>query len=416
MPEVGAPGTSQKHGVQCAEYATLAQMPPPRQHHLQYGEGQPAPSIIRGQLPSLHTLRSSSDVMHALSLRAGPDALQLLRERGLRAVDVDLMPAASGGPKWLAIAGLDRFLFRDFFAQARTRPLHLVGSSIGSWRMACLAQRDPLAALERGHHAYIHDQRYSPKPGTAEVSAVLARVLNTLLGDSGIDEILAHPWARLHIITSQGRGLARTGSRTRLGSALTAAAALNAVSRRSLALQFRRVIFSNAGDTSPLRGVRDLPTTFVDLTASNLRDALRASGSIPMVIDGVSIASAPGGLHWDGGVTDYHLDLDFGPGDGLVLYPHFYSHVVPGWFDKSLAWRRAGVGNFRRALLLAPSDAFVATLPNGRIPDRRDFFDLSESKRITTWEKIRAASTALGDELGELVLSGRIAERVEPWV
>ncbi|MBC7843421.1 MAG: patatin-like phospholipase family protein [Gemmatimonadaceae bacterium] len=354
--------------------------------------------------------------MHALSLRAGPDALEVLRERGLRAADVDLMPAASGGPKWLALAGLDRFLFRDFFAAPRARPLHLVGSSIGSWRMACLAQRDPLAALDRGHHAYIHDQRYSPKPGTAEVSAVLARVLDTLLGKTGVEEILAHPWARLHIITSQGRGLARTGARTMLGSALTAAAALNAVSRRSLALQFRRVIFSNAGNASPLLGLRDLPTAFVTLTAANLRDALRASGSIPMVIDGVSIASAPGGLHWDGGVTDYHLDIDFGPGDGIVLYPHFYSHVVPGWFDKSLAWRRAGVTNFRRALLLAPSDAFVATLPNGRIPDRRDFFAMSESVRIATWETIRVASTALGDELGELLVSGRIAERVKSWV
>ena len=44
--------------------------------------------------------------MHALALRAGPDALHLLRERGLRTEDVDLVPAASGGPKWLAIAGL----------------------------------------------------------------------------------------------------------------------------------------------------------------------------------------------------------------------------------------------------------------------------------------------------------------------
>ena len=80
--------------------------------------------------------------MHALTLRAGPDALHLLRERGLRAEDVDIIPAASGGPKWLVLAGLDRFLFGQFLAAPRTRPMHLVGSSIGSWRMACLAQRD----------------------------------------------------------------------------------------------------------------------------------------------------------------------------------------------------------------------------------------------------------------------------------
>ena len=353
--------------------------------------------------------------MHALTLRAGPDALRLLRERGLRADDVDSMPGASGGPKWLAIAGLDRFLFGSFLAAARTRPLHLIGSSIGSWRMACLAQRDPLAALERGHHAYIHDQQYTPKPSTAEVTRVLNHVLAQLLGTHGVDEILSHPWARLHIVTSQGRGLAAAGTRTRIGTALTTAALLNAVSRTTLGLQFERVIFSNAGDASPLRGLRDLPTRHVRLTADNLADALRASGSIPLVIDGVSIPSAPGGLHWDGGVTDYHLDIDYGPGNGLVLYPHFYSHVVPGWFDKSLRWRRAGVTNFRRALLLSPSEAFVATLPNGRIPDRRDFAAMSEAERIRVWEAVRAASTALGEELGSLIASGRIAERVEAW-
>ena len=109
---------------------------------------------------------------HALTLRAGPDALRLVRERGLRAQDIDILPGASGGAKWLALAGLDRYLFGTLLAEPRTRPLHLIGSSIGSWRMACLAQRDPVAALARGHHAYIYEQRYSPKPSTAEVTKI----------------------------------------------------------------------------------------------------------------------------------------------------------------------------------------------------------------------------------------------------
>ncbi len=353
--------------------------------------------------------------MRALSLRAGPDAIRLLLERGLRAEDVDIIPGASGGPKWLAIAGLDRFLFSEFLAAPRTRPLHLIGSSIGSWRMAALAQRDPLAALDRGHHAYIHGQAYTARPDTAEVTRVLNAVLDALLGAHGVNEILSHPWARLHIITAQGRALANSLSRRRLGIALAMAAALNAVSRRSLALQFRRTIFSNAIADSPLRRLNDLPTTHITLTASNLRAALAASGSIPMVIDGVTIDSAPGGLHWDGGVTDYHLDLSFGDGDGLILYPHFYAHVVPGWFDKALSWRRAPVRNFRRALLLAPSDGFVASLPGGRIPDRRDFAAMSEADRIRRWEQIRSASAALGDELRELIATGRLARHVQPW-
>ena len=107
--------------------------------------------------------------MRSLTLRAGPDAARLIRERGLRAEDVDVVPGASGGPKWLVLAGLDRFFLGEFFAGPRARPLHLIGSSIGSWRLACLAQRDPLAALARAHEAYI-EQRYTKKPPLEEVT------------------------------------------------------------------------------------------------------------------------------------------------------------------------------------------------------------------------------------------------------
>ena len=110
--------------------------------------------------------------MRALTLRAGPDALRIIRERGLRAEDVDVVPGASGGPKWLVLAGLDRFFLGEFFNAPRERPLHLIGSSIGSWRLACLAQRDPLAALARAHEAYLaRREQIGYVPELAGVSA-----------------------------------------------------------------------------------------------------------------------------------------------------------------------------------------------------------------------------------------------------
>jgi hypothetical protein len=353
--------------------------------------------------------------MRTLTLLAGPHAFRIIRERGLRAEDVDVIPGASGGAKWLAIAGLDRYLFGELLQQPRTRPMHLIGSSIGSWRMACLAQRDPVAALGRGHRAYIYEQRYSPRPSPEEVGAVLARALDLLIGPTGVDEILSHPWARVHVITAEGRGLAGSGNRSLLTAGLALAVAGNFVSRRTLALQMRRWIFHSAGAESPFTSLADLPTRHTALTRENLRDVLVASGAIPLLVQGVRIPGLGGGLHWDGGVLDYHLDLDFGAGDGLVLYPHFYPHIVPGWFDKSLRWRRAGATNFRRALLIAPSDAFVASLPGGKIPDRRDFFGMPEAERMRRWQAVVDASTALGDELRDLVDTGRIAERVQIW-
>jgi hypothetical protein len=354
-------------------------------------------------------------MVSSLTLRAGSAALALIRERGLRAEDIDIIPGASGGAKWLVLAGIDRFLFGELLREPRTRPLHLIGSSIGSWRMACAAQRDPVGAFARGHQAYIVDQRYPARPTARQVTDVLGYALDVLLGPTGIDEILAHPWARLHIITAQGRGLAASEHRILLQTAIALAAIGNVFTRRALGVQMRRYIFHSAGEATPFAHLADLPTTHIALTRDNLRAALLASGSIPLLVEGVKVPGAGSGVHWDGGVLDYHLDLDFGTSDGLVLFPHFFPHIIPGWFDKALRWRRAGQDNFRRALLIAPSDAFVAALPGRKIPDRRDFYTMPEDERMRRWQAVVEASEQLGDELRELIATGRIADAVRPW-
>ncbi|HLL84551.1 MAG TPA: patatin-like phospholipase family protein [Longimicrobium sp.] len=350
--------------------------------------------------------------MASLTLLAGPDALRLLRERGLRAEDVDIVPGASGGPKWLILAGLDRVLFGELFRH-RTRPLHLIGSSIGSWRLACLAQQDPVAALERMEAAYL-DQRYPPKPPPSLVSETSSRILAAILGERGEEQILSHPWARLHVVTTLCRGLmASENTRVQLlGFALCAMQ--NVVSRRLIGRKLQRVIFHTAGESSPFAGLEDLPSTHLPLTRENVRQALLASASIPMVLAGVDIPGAPPGTYRDGGVTDYHLDLDYGRGEGLVLYPHFYTYVVPGWFDKSLRWRRARPANFRRALLIAPSPALLERLPYRKIPDRKDFHALSDEERLRYWRQVLSEGERMGDELRTLLANGRIADHVQP--
>jgi len=351
-------------------------------------------------------------VATSLTLLAGPAAREILRERGLRAEDVDVVPGASGGPKWLVLEGLDRFVFGELLRGPRDRPLHLVGSSIGSWRMACLAQNDPAAAVARLREGYI-EQRYATRPSLAEVSAVSRHILDGMLGETGEEEILSHPWARLHVITAECRGPAASDRAPVQMLALAAAAAGNLLSRRTLALQMRRVIFHTAGDDTPFGGLRDLPTTHLPLTRRNLRPALLASGSIPLVLEGVPIPGATG-IHRDGGTLDYHLDFAYGPGEGLILYPHVYPHLVPGWFDKALPWRRARGHNFARALIIAPSAAHVARLPHGRIPDRNDFYRMKDGERIAAWRAVTAASVHMADELRELLATGKLAGAVKP--
>ena len=127
--------------------------------------------------------------------------------------------------------------------------------------MACFAQRDPIAALERGHHGYIYGQSYSRHPGPSEVTRVMSRLVDDLLGLTGVDEVLDHAWAKLHVITAMGWGLAASSQRVALGVSMAIAAVGNLISRRTLALQLKRCVFNSAGSDTPFLHLSDLPTT-----------------------------------------------------------------------------------------------------------------------------------------------------------
>ncbi|HEX7479340.1 MAG TPA: hypothetical protein VF331_16170 [Polyangiales bacterium] len=347
-----------------------------------------------------------------LSIAAGPDALALLRERGLRAGDVRVLVGASGGPKSLVLHGLDHVLFPWLLTGASERtPVHTVGSPIGSWRLSCVALPDPVAALDRLKEAYI-EQRYGPAPTPGEVSAEGERIFAQLLGGQNIDTLLANPKLRMHVITTRFKHLgAREGRAEKLAIALAALG--NAAHRRVLGAFVERVVFDAANDPGPFAPWRELPTRHAELRAENLHAALMASAAIPAVMAGViDPPHAPRGTYRDGGITDYHFGHEIDPPEGLALYPHFYSQLTPGWFDKALSWRRTR--GLRRMIVLAPSARYVASLPGGRIPDRVDFVKMSDSERIAAWRTVIARRRELGDMFGELVASGRIAHVATP--
>lgn len=86
--------------------------------------------------------------MKALRIHAGPGALRHLQKWGLQPAHVDVIPAAAGGPKGLVLGPLDRFIFGEWLAQSN-QPVHLVGASIGAWRMATACLHDCVSAFER---------------------------------------------------------------------------------------------------------------------------------------------------------------------------------------------------------------------------------------------------------------------------
>lgn len=337
-----------------------------------------------------------------LRVYLGREAARRIAETGWSPGLFDLLLGASGGAKWLVLGQLDRLLFGEFLAKG-TRPLTVLGSSIGAWRHTCLAMPDPVAAIERMEEAYLH-QRYSKNPDAKEISEVSLGILEHTLGPDGSRQLVEHPRIHTHIVTARGRGPAGSSSNALLATAMGGAALGNALSRRLLRLHFQRVVFHTAAAPDPQLQFDDFDTRHVRLSDDNVRNAVHASGSIPFVLTGErNIAGGPAGQYWDGGIIDYHFDLAQLDTQGLILYPHFSEQVFPGWFDKFLPWRRSATHRIDRLVLLCPSAEFIASLPYGKIPDRRDFKRLRYPERIKYWEACMARSRALADEFAALL-------------
>jgi predicted acylesterase/phospholipase RssA len=289
-----------------------------------------------------------------------------------------------------------------------TQEVHLLGASIGAWRMAtaCLGRnaQQTSAEFERLSHEYVH-QHYESAPGkmpnAAEVSRGFAKKLGEVFG--GREElVLSHPRYRPHLFTSRGRYLLAREGRLRTPLGYTGAFMANLLGRRLMGGSLERVVFSPLGAELPLP-LNDYRSRQVALTPQNFQAALLASCSIPFWLQAVhDIPGAPRGAYWDGGITDYHLHLNYADmlGNDLVLYPHFQREVIPGWLDKALKRRHRFSAFLDNVVLLAPHPDWVKTLPRGKLPDRADFQHHGDDvqARAADWLRAIAESQRLRDE------------------
>ncbi|MGI9261318.1 MAG: patatin-like phospholipase family protein [Woeseiaceae bacterium] len=348
-----------------------------------------------------------------LRFRAGPGALAKIREEGFSPEQIGTIAGASGGAKWLVLSQIDRVVITRILPHLKG-PVHLIGSSIGSWRFSCYAQDSPLEALECFEEAYLQ-QRYSESPDRDEITARSRDILDIILGENGIRQITSNPVLRTHVMTVRSRALTSSEKAPVLAAGLMAAASANFLSRRTLGAFFSRGLFFDRRDLPPFYEPAGFPLHRIALTEDNYAEAVQASGAIPLVLNGVrNISGAPAGVYRDGGIIDYHLDLDTSAPDRITLFPHFYDHLIPGWFDKKLTWRRPDPRHIERTLLVCPSAEFVASLPHARIPDRTDFQTMSPDERRRAWRTVLSACEALAEEFNDVLDKNLLPARLEP--
>jgi hypothetical protein len=234
----------------------------------------------------------------ALTLKAGPRAFKRIREAGLNAADVGILPGAAGGPKALGIQGLDLALFGEWLPAA-PRERSLIGASVGSWRFASACLPNAAEGIRRLGTLY-NEQSFAKGVTMAGVSQSSQRMLDDLLEGRDLT-ILDNPHYRLNIMVVKSHGLLSQDHRGRLGLGLSSVIADNLRGRARLSRHFERLIVHDPRLAPPLHPLTDFPSRFVPLVADNLRQALLASGSIPMVMEGVrDLPGAGAGTYRDG--------------------------------------------------------------------------------------------------------------------
>ena len=350
--------------------------------------------------------------MTAIRLLAGKTALEKVNNNGFTPDMFGAFLGASGGPKWFVLAGLDKVIFSEFLDN-RTSTIDIMGSSAGAFRAACFSQSDSAAAISRLAENY-STTVYSEKPKAKEITEKGYDLLWTMLGQQGMQESLAQPLKNTHFFVQHCHGLVASENKLSQMAGLSVAAAKNALSRRAIRSHFTRAVFSTKPNNTLFDDPQFFPTDYYQLNEQNYVPSLMASGSIPIVLDGVeNIPGAKHGMYRDGGIIDYHFDLKINT-DELVLYPHFYKVPTPGWFDKGIKGRRCHDSSYDNVVMIVPSDEFVSSLPYGKIPDRKDFETMPAEQRIDYWTKVIAESDRLADDLLHLINTDSVASRLEP--
>ncbi len=328
-----------------------------------------------------------------LHIKAGKNIYERLMDKGLRVEDISVFAGAAGGPKWIPLYHLDKYLMQHFLKN-HEQTIDFYGTSIGAWRSLAYVLPKPVEALDRLAETYIN-QRYSIEPSWTEVSAGCYQIVEQTLNDK--HEVILNPQKRrLHIGVTSASFEALQMSEKQLKRKFLNIAIRQITRRKSTNRLIQRVTYSN---TNSILNDDGIAARHFPLSEENLLPALQASGAIPMIMNPVRIDGVD---CWDGGIVDYHLDLKYRT-DGVVFQPHFFSYIKPGWFDKYTRFRFSK--HHHNTLLLYPSDEFVRLLPNQKLTETKDFYTYMNDtdKRIEVWLKAKELGRLLAEDFERLL-------------
>jgi hypothetical protein len=355
-------------------------------------------------------------VIDDLIVKAGKNALAMIRDGGFDWNRVSTYFGSASGPRWLVTSGFDLVLLKKG-CLGRTRSVLLAGASSGAWRFAAWPQPEPAKSYLALRQAYIETE-YHRKETPRSIQQSLMQIIDRYVEEDAIPFALQNKQYRLAIISARARTLAASETpwlqKIGLGLCFTGNLALPQTIYRF----FERVVFYSGPKPPPFCLNGAFRGRHIPLNKFNFKHAVLSSGAIPLVVAGVKdIFGAPRGIYRDGGLVDYHINEVFtNQPDEMTLFFHHQQQLKPTWMDKNLKSRRSPAHLLDNVVMVYPTPTFVSALPDGKIPDRTDFVTYvdDQPQRIRNWQRAVEQSAHLGEEFLELVESGRIKSSVLP--
>lgn len=353
--------------------------------------------------------------MRDITIRAGANIYEMIRDGGLTFDHVSTVVGPAVGPRWFLASGFDRAILKAGVLGNR-HPVTLAGSSAGALRFAAWVQPEPETAYGRLIDSYI-EMTFNREDTPGSILKTIAGVIDSFVEDDALPFALSSSKFRIAITTARNKHV--TSSETRLfqASGIVTAGILNMVNSSLLSLFFDPVVFYSGYRPPIFCQKPDFPGLSIPLNEANFKPALLASSAVPLAVSGVrNIYGAPRGVYRDGGLVDYHGNMDYAKSStDVVLLFHHQDRQVPTWLDQYVPWRTLRESWTGNLLVISPTKEFVARLPGGRIPDRGDFkvFADNPSQRIEQWRRVVAESAALGEWFLECVAGGTIGSVVE---
>lgn len=353
--------------------------------------------------------------MDTIRIKAGRHAYEIIKDGGFDFNHVTTYVGPAVGPRWLVASGFDLTLLQNEIL-GRSKPVLLAGSSAGAWRFAAWAQQEPVKSYRNLMDAYI-SMRYNRTDTPLTIQQSVRDILNTYLDDNAIPFALANKRYRLAIATTRARHIVAFERKLIQSTGLGSCYLFNAVNRSLLYGFFQRVVFYS-GPHPPLFSIKDdFNGQAIPLSEANFKNAVLASGAIPLVITGIkNIDGAPPGIYRDGGLTDYHLNQKYAAkDDDIILLFHHQERIIPSWLDKKLKYRKPHQSVLENVLMIYPSEKLTRKFPGGKIPDRNDFkiFVDDPETRIKNWWRVVDLCAPLGEQFLELVESKKIRHITE---